>query len=730
MTRARIREAHLLEVQTGYRSGSRHWAQPGEPRPEYDPAHTTLAERRRTKAAELKELDRQEAKHLGLEWFSERTLKRMAAQYAEHGLMGLADGRWTPPLRGGRAVTEEVAEAIRAVHAECLHRSKVSMKTKERMIHQYVAEKFGTEVHVPHYTTLAKVWKEWFGSSGARQRYVRSAAAVETGKAKVVVTRPGQVVALDTTPLPVRVLDDVFGIPITAHLTLALDAYSHSLVAFRLTPVSESSVEVAMLLRDVLRPLPMRPDWGEEMAWPDPGVPAALVAQFAGHEVAGLPFFALETVTSDHGSVYKSRQIVSVARQLGIDLLPARAMRPTGHLPVLFACPQHQRFLQHTCPACGNLAGPRLPAAHRISLHPTQCRLTISRSNALCGQRLDHAEDLHPTPASALIDLHTRLEGLIRSSDPHHARQSLSDLRMIVPLLYFSWPQSKGLLRAELQDTAAAFLKSCWWAPSTPHYVKVRYDTVDRLPPDAPASAAFLDAADRLLRSDDLQDRLTDLLHAAFGSETASTNWTRAYHKRRTTLSSRLCSATDPLLQSARGSTRPPRRRAVRQTMTLTSTGATSYGPHHIPASLRDEWITDKFRQLAASKISLRLLRRTAAARLVQMSAGCSLWEAARWLGIRPRAIQVTAADDTPHWQRSHPQHAHAFTAAVGDLVHHLDTASERIDYRHRRESLRDWWIPALGGTHRIDASPRRPRPGTTQMPDGLRLRLDDNHPG
>ncbi|MFJ3138514.1 transposase [Streptomyces sp. NPDC086843] len=329
LTRAKIRMAHLLEVQTGYRSGSRYWAQPGEPRPEYDPEQTTLTERRRAKVAELKGLDRREAKQLGLEWISERTLERMAAQYAECGLMGLADGRWAPPLRGRRTVTEELAEAIRAVHAECLHRSKVSMKTKERLIHQFVREKFGPQVRVPHYTTLRKVWLEWFGAEGGRQRYVRSAAAVETGKAKIVVTRPGQVVALDTTPLPVKVLDDVFGTPITVHLTLALDVYSHSLVAFRLTPVSEASVEVAMLLRDVMLPLPMRPDWGEEVEWPYPGVPAALVAQFAGHQVAGLPFFAPETVTSDHGSVYKNHHIVAVARRLGIDLLPARAMRPT-----------------------------------------------------------------------------------------------------------------------------------------------------------------------------------------------------------------------------------------------------------------------------------------------------------------------------------------------------------------------------------------------------------------
>ncbi len=329
LERARIRLVHLLEVETGFRSGSRMWAQPGEPRPEYDPDRTTLTERRRAKVAELKALNRQDAKLLGLEWISERTLERMAAERDEHGLLGLADGRWTRALSGHQSVTPQVAEAIHAVHAESLHRSRLSMKTKERMIHQYVREKFGPDVRVPHYTTLSKVWKEWFGPQGARQRYVRSASAVETGRSKVVISRPGQVVVLDTTPLPVKVLDDVFASPISVDLTLAMDAHTHSLVAFRLTPVSDASVEVAMLLRDVLLPLPMRPGWGPEMEWPYPGVPAALVAEFAGYPVAGRPFFAPETVTSDHGSVYKNHHMLQVARTLGVDLLPARMMRPS-----------------------------------------------------------------------------------------------------------------------------------------------------------------------------------------------------------------------------------------------------------------------------------------------------------------------------------------------------------------------------------------------------------------
>jgi hypothetical protein len=36
-----------------------------------------------------------------------------------------------------------------------------------------------------------------------------------------------------------------------------------------------------------------------------PGVPTAVVAEFARHKAAGLPFFASETVTTDHGAVYK-----------------------------------------------------------------------------------------------------------------------------------------------------------------------------------------------------------------------------------------------------------------------------------------------------------------------------------------------------------------------------------------------------------------------------------------
>lgn len=324
-----MRVGHLLEVETGFRSGDPRRAVAGEPRPAYDPQHTTLGQRRRAKVAEFKALGREEAALLGLARVSERTLKRMAAGWRNAGLAGCIDGRWLRVGGGHPSITEPVREAIFAVRAETLHRSRISMRAKERLIHQYVLEKYGPDVAIPGYDTLRAVWTEWFGPGGARQRYARSAQAADTAAAHVVIHRPGQVVVLDTTILPVKVRETVFGEPVSVHLTLALDVYTHSLVAFRLTLVSDTSVDVAMLLRDITMPLPMRTGWGEAMEWPYPGVPAAVVAEFAGHRVAALPFFTPETVTTDHGSVYKNHHLVEAERVLGCNILPARTLRPT-----------------------------------------------------------------------------------------------------------------------------------------------------------------------------------------------------------------------------------------------------------------------------------------------------------------------------------------------------------------------------------------------------------------
>src|SRR6266567_837217 len=80
------------------------------------------------------------------------------------------------------------------------------------------------------------------------------------------------------------------------------------------------------------------------------------------------------------------------------------------HLPVVFACPVHQRLLEHRCPDCGKLVRGRRPGAHfsllpatRVAgLHPAQCRteLVPGRGRHIvpdcCGARLDQPEGRRP----------------------------------------------------------------------------------------------------------------------------------------------------------------------------------------------------------------------------------------------------------------------------------------------------------------------------------------------
>ena len=96
----RMRVAHLLEAETGFRSGDPLHPEPGEPRPGYDPRSTTLGQRRRAKAAELQALGGEEAALLGLGKVSERTLERMAAAWKDKGRPGASTGGGSGPAAG------------------------------------------------------------------------------------------------------------------------------------------------------------------------------------------------------------------------------------------------------------------------------------------------------------------------------------------------------------------------------------------------------------------------------------------------------------------------------------------------------------------------------------------------------------------------------------------------------------------------------------------------------
>ena len=147
---------------------------PGEPRRVYDPSATTVTQRRAAKVAELAALGADEAALLGFARVSGRTLQRYAVACRRLGMLGCVDGNWLRVSGGRLVVSEPVREAIVAVRAETLHRSRVCMATRHRLVAQYLRERFGGQVAVPSYWTLRRVWVEWFGPGGTRQRYVAS----------------------------------------------------------------------------------------------------------------------------------------------------------------------------------------------------------------------------------------------------------------------------------------------------------------------------------------------------------------------------------------------------------------------------------------------------------------------------------------------------------------------------------------------------------------------------
>jgi hypothetical protein len=233
-----LRRAHLLEVETGYRSGDPFAAAPGEPRPGYDPAVTpSVGERRRAKVGELAALrdrDPEHARALGLDRISLRTLERMASRYRRWGIMGCADDRWLRECAGHRSITEPIREAIYAVRAECLRNSKISMASRERKIHR--REKYGDQITIPCSETLRTVWHEWFGSGGARQRYARSAAAahaVATGEHVMRLAVASQVPSGEITPVAVARPGIIAQLPATIRCRPDVERAKISFVAIK-----------------------------------------------------------------------------------------------------------------------------------------------------------------------------------------------------------------------------------------------------------------------------------------------------------------------------------------------------------------------------------------------------------------------------------------------------------------------------------------------------------------
>ncbi len=406
------------------------------------------------------------------------------------------------------------------------------------------------------------------------------------------------------------------------------------------------------------------------------------------------------------------------------------------HLPVVFACPVHQRLLEHRCPDCGNVVrGSRaqsafLPAMWVAGLHPAQCRAELIPSiggrslPACCGARLDQAG--HGRRASTtLIALQAKILDLLGPDGPASTLSAglpapparyFADLRALALLACSTWPAARPLSpsgeTASAVDEHVTALKR-----EAGKQARVRPGTP---PMDAAASGCLAHIADQILAGnpDEVREQLKLLLPAGRWKE-GPAYWGLRAVRSATPCSEGLYTAYAPLLWGfSKAGSRPAGRRNA-------AVYPQRWGPENIPAFLPEDWYNRHLTPLA--DVSPRFTRRTAALKLVQMAAGGSLGEAAGFLGIaspdktwhgKSGIYTVTGRVHTAARQQADPL---GFETALQALARELDDpATPLVNYHKRREALKTWYINEetwAGLTARLPQfpGPRRPDFGDCQ---------------
>jgi hypothetical protein len=241
-------------------------------------------------------------------------------------------------------------------------------------------------------------------------------------------------------------------------------------------------------------------------------------------------------------------------------------------------------------------------------------------------------------------------------------------------LLTASWPHRRDLAGPGLAGQVTAHART---GRATGEGVPRRL-VFDAPPRDSVACAGLLQAAQAVLAHDDLPAALAALAGNALQGRPSRTFWARSVARYGSTCSERLRLAAEPLTRTFRKIGGPRGTRAPLHS---------DYQPEHIAAFLETAWYDRHLAHLTGP--APKLLRRTAAVRLVQWARGGSLGDAAGYLGINPGKLQFKPSNDFQKWLHE-PGNTRAVTATLHDLAANLSTARQLTDYQRRRDALRD----------------------------------------
>lgn len=320
---ALAKRAHVREVLVGYKSGSADDALPGEPRPRYDPERTpNLTDRVLAKAAEL--------------GCDERSVWRYIEKYfgddddeEREGLAGLID------RRGLRAKVRTKYQAW-VEHARAVLGEPGSRKRSDLTISGWLAEinrQLPKGVKRPkrsHQYALVRPELVRFGFM-TQAKYRRTEPEQKTYSIREL-TRPGQVVMVDATPVDVLGIDPGSGEWVPAEWVGGIDVATRTMLDGRAAPLKAKAVDMAHLLFGMLTPKPGGPLLGEHGLWRVEGAADVIIRelfpQFAEGPIAAMPFIFPETIVVDNGKVMISEVFMDVCHRARINVHFARLGTP------------------------------------------------------------------------------------------------------------------------------------------------------------------------------------------------------------------------------------------------------------------------------------------------------------------------------------------------------------------------------------------------------------------
>ncbi|MFF3663899.1 TniQ family protein [Streptomyces olivochromogenes] len=369
------------------------------------------------------------------------------------------------------------------------------------------------------------------------------------------------------------------------------------------------------------------------------------------------------------------------------------------HLPVVFACPRHQRILHYRCPQCRNLLNNHtrtrvnlVKVASRLVEHPLQCRNPVPPISGtgpavLCASRLDHTPSQGPdgTDLEHLIAFQRRLLARLTPGVEVADRDYFSDLIMAIQLIKLSWPLGTHLLPSrpltDLIDTHVAEASRLLQASD-----RSGRRTGFRDPPTDPAQCgALLLAAEALLAPADpaeLREHIQPLVKemnsraSAYGAQIA----------RSMDISPRLSRAMAARTYGSQGH---------RNLHAYTR----DYTLDHVPAHLPLDWYRTYFGgfldQLPPTTRRAgweRVLRQAASLRLAQLVTGVPWTTCAAELGST-KSIAAKILTRLGHELQT-PGLWPDFEARVDQIADRLEADPNRIDYGQRRRALATWTMP------------------------------------